>query len=311
MAVFTPITENLLINLLKAYPLGQLKSFHGIEEGVTNSNFRVITTTGTYIFTIFEELSQEAIPFFIHLNEHLVEAGLPCASTLRDKEGQAIHRVANKPAIFMSFLPGQSRKKVDMKHIAAMGQQLGKMHEATKNYPHYQKNIRGLNWHREAVKRIVPLLNTEDKNLLLEEMTYQGEQDHSKLPQGIIHADFFRDNVFFDGVHLSGLIDFYYACHDVYLLDLAIVANDWCLTEEGIPDLKKVDLLSHSYEEIFPHSKQQWAHWGALLRAAALRFWLSRLLDFHFTPPGEMVPVKNPNEMKKILLFWKENHLHP
>ena len=306
MAVFTPLTPANLADLLSHYDYGTLENFQGIEDGVTNSNFRVTTTTGTYILTIFEELTHEQIPFFIHLNEHLAQEGLPCASTLRDKKGNAIHTLGNKPAIFMTFLQGKSRQKVNRIHIEAMGYQLAAMHHATKHYPHHHRNTRGATWHQQAIQRLLPILDHDNKQLLQKEMNFQLQQDYRVLPHGIIHADFFRDNVFFDGDNISGLIDFYYACNDYFLLDVAIVSNDWCLNEAGIPDIEKVEVLLHAYEKFFPLSSQAHQHWNGLLRAAALRFWLSRLLDYHFTPSGDIVPIKNPEAMKRILLFWQQ-----
>lgn len=307
MAVFTPLTQADVSNLLSHYDYGTLQSIQGIEAGVTNSNFTVTTTTGTYILTLFEELTHQQIPFFIHLNDHLANAGLPCARTLRDKTGNAIHTLAHKPAIFMTFLPGESREILNTIHIEAMGYQLAAMHRATQQYPHCHPNTRGPAWHQQATQRLLPILNEEDKSLLLSEMTYQEKQDYSSLPRGVIHADFFRDNVFFQGDTLSGLIDFYYSCNDYFLLDVAIVANDWCLNEAELPDPHKVHALLQAYKKDSPRSVHTPQQWNALLRAAALRFWLSRLLDYYFTPSGEMVPVKNPDPMKRILLFWRSS----
>ena len=233
MSVYTTVTEAELKQWLKRYSLGALIELKGIASGIENTNYFVTTSHGRYVLTLFEKLRAEDLPYYINLMAHLARHGIPCPSPIANLENGYLNQLNDKPACIVSCLKGASLTAPTADHCAQVGEMLANMHLAGKSYSVQMPNPRGPSWWRATAPEVMPKLSADDAALLKEELRFQGLYRHQDLPRGVIHADLFRDNVLFDGDTLSGAIDFYYACNDAWLYDLAITVNDWCVTEQG------------------------------------------------------------------------------
>ena len=306
MSVFTPVSIAQLKTWLQNYAIGELVDLKGISAGITNTNYFVTTTKAKYVLTIFEQNSMAELPYFIDLMSHLAEHGIACPRPISDKNGHCLHLLNDKPATLVSCLAGQDVEAPTITHCSEVGSVLAKMHLAGQSfeakYPqHKSYNQRGLDWRISTAQKVMPHLPADEQQLLQQTMDYQTLFNTSKLPKGVIHADLFRDNVLFDNNKLGGIIDFYYACHDVLAYDLAIAANDWCVHADGSLDTLRLNAMLNAYQAVRPLNKAEKNAWTGLLRIAALRFWLSRLHDQIFPHEGELTHAKDPNHFKKIL----------
>jgi homoserine kinase type II len=308
MSVFTRITENELTIWLKQYGLGQLVNLQGIASGIENTNYFVITTQGKFVLTLFEKLTRNELPYYLNLMLHLSDHGIPCPMPIRNNADQILGELNNKPAAIVSFLSGESLLHPTPEHCQAMGMMLAKMHLAGRSYPQHMPNPRSLQWWQAKALEIDPFLSSDEKVLLQSELAFQADdQRHENLPKGVIHADMFRDNVLFFNNKLGGIIDFYFACNDSLLYDLAIVANDWCMNEEKTLDTARVYSLLKGYQQVRPLSTVEREAWPSQLRAAALRFWVSRMVDLYLPRSGELTHAKDPNHFKAILQNHRES----
>lgn len=314
MSVYTTVTEAELQQWLKRYSLGALIELKGIASGIENTNYFVTTSHGRYVLTLFEKIRAEDLPYYINLMAHLARHGIPCPSPIANLENGYLNQLNEKPACMVSCLKGASLTAPNAEHCAQVGELLANMHLAGKSYPVQMPNPRGPAWWRATAPEVMPKLCADDAVMLKEELRFQGLYRHQDLPRGVIHADLFRDNVLFDGDTLSGAIDFYYACTDAWLYDLAITVNDWCVTEQGEIDVARMQAMIGAYHAVRPLSALERGAWPVMLRAGALRFWLSRLYDFHYPRPGELTHAKDPDHFKRILQFhiarpspWLEN----
>ena len=303
MSVYTSIDENELRKFLTDYSLGELRSYAGIPSGIENTNYYVTTGQGEYVLTIFEQLEAVEIPFFLDLTAFLSEHEIPCAHPIQSTSGGYLGRLKGKPAALVQRLRGKSVEKPRVAHCAAVGAVLAKLNRAGQSFPQARENARGPRWSKATAEKLYGRLNQEEAELLRGELKFQSRHDFADLTRGIIHADLFRDNVLFEEESLYGLIDFYYACTDVFLFDVAVTVNDWCSKEDGALD----GPLLAAYHENRPMTDNERHAWPAMLRAAALRFWLSRLHDLHFPRPGEITHTKDPDVFKRILVHRIEN----
>lgn len=311
MSVFTTVSLPDLNQWLANYALGEAVTLKGISSGITNTNYFVTTqlTSGVetqYVLTLFEQNTLAELPYFIDLMAHLNAHGIPCPLPIQDKQGESLHMLNGKPAVLISRLIGADVKTPNVAQCAAIGQTLANMHVAgesfaTKFPQHQSVNQRDAAWRRATAEKVLPHLSAEDQALLKETLAFQESFELHDLPTGVIHADLFRDNVLFDGDKIGGLIDFYYACHDVLIYDIAIAVNDWCVNADGSLHQDKLNALLQSYQAIRPFTAAEQAAWRGMLRIAALRFWLSRLYDQHFPQSGELIHAKDPNHFKAIL----------
>ncbi len=301
MSVFTRIEQDALAAFLAHYSVGALVSFVGIESGIENTNYFVSTDKGEYVLTIFETVSLSDLPFFLDLTAWLAEHAVPCAHPQRNKSKEYITSLHGKPAALVTRLYGASIVAPGPAHCAAIGQTLGSLHRVGCTFGPTRPNPRGPHWWRQTADRLKGRLVAEDEARLHEELRFQALYRFADLPRGIIHADLFRDNALFDGEHLTGVIDFYYACTDTWLYDLAITVNDWCSFDDGRLDFERAWSLVLAYQGIRPLTPMERGAWPAMLRAAALRFWLSRLADLHFPRPGELTHTKDPLVFRRIL----------
>ena len=300
MSVFTPVTEADLADWLRNYAIGRVERLLGISAGVQNTNFFVTTTLGRYVLTLFEAMPRAELPFYLHLMAHLARHGLPVPAPIANRDNEYLGTLSGKPAALVMRLAGASDMAPDAARCARIGAMLAGLHLAGLSFGRRQANPRGAEWRRDCAARVRPHLAPDEQAELDAELAFQAGFDLAALPQGVIHADLFRDNVLWDGEHVGGVIDFYFAGRDALLFDVAVTLNDWC-ADAGVLDPARCTALLAAYAEARPFTAAERAAWPAVLRAAALRFWLSRLEDFHLPRPGEMVLVKDPNEYRRIL----------
>ena len=301
MSVFTTVTVEQMRLWLRAYPLGELLDLQGIASGITNTNYFVTTTTGRYVLTLFEKNSVDELPFFLRLMAHLADRGVPCPHPVANHDGEYLGMLNDKPASLVSYLRGSSLQNPSIKHCAEVGRVLAQMHLAGQSFPAFMENPRGPDWRIKIAKQVMGFLDVGDRAMLEQQLAFEADLADLDLPRGVIHADLFRDNVLFDGEAIGGVIDFYYACNDMLAYDMAIAANDWCATVDGGMDTPRLQALLKAYHAVRPLSEAEHAAWPGLLRIAALRFWLSRLLDLHFPQAGELTHAKDPLHFRKIL----------
>lgn len=301
MSVFTTVTEAQLSTWLANYHLGELLELKGIASGITNTNYFVTTTTGRYVLTLFEKNTAEELPYFLDLMDHLAAHDIPCPAPVHRHDGKTLSSLNGKPAALVTCLRGKSLEQASASHCREIGRVLARMHEAGESFEEHMDNPRGKAWRIGTAVEVMPLMETRAANLLSRELKYQSEQALGDLPQGVIHADLFRDNVLFDGDELGGLIDFYYACNDALLYDVAIAVNDWCVEPDGRLDAARVQALLEGYEEFRELTDEEKSAWPLMLRIAAVRFWLSRLHDMYFPQEGELIHAKDPQHFQSIL----------
>jgi homoserine kinase type II len=307
MAVYTALSDSDVEDFLARYRVGTLVDFTGIRDGVENSNFFVTTSDDAFVLTIFEKHDAEEVPYFLNLTAHLAEHDVPCAHPIADRNGAYLQSLFDKPAALVERLPGRTLDQPNRAQCEAVGGALAKMHVAGESFDEVHPNVRGPRWWFAAARELGDRLPAEDRAVLDEELRFQASQRHLDLPRGTIHADLFCDNVLFEGDRLAGMIDFYYACDDCLLYDVAITANDWCTGHDGAFDAGRLEALLTAYHRLRPFTGAEDAAWGTMLRAGALRFWLSRLLDLHFPRPAEVPHVKDPDEYRRVLLARREH----
>lgn len=306
MAVFTPVSLDDLSSWISQFDLGKALAIKGISSGIENSNFFITTERGEYVLTVFEKLTFEQLPFYLNLMRHLAEGGVSVPAPIVNRKGSIVNELHGKPASIVTRLQGHCELAPQAVHCAAVGAMLACMHMAAEDFEIRQPNLRGIDWWNETTPVVMPYLSDVDKKLLANEMAFQNAfavtDVFKELPSGPIHADLFRNNVMFDGEDLSGFFDFYFAGCDTWLFDVAVTVNDWCIdVESGELDQVRVRALLDAYNEIRPFSEAEQGAWQTMLRAAALRFWLSRLYDFHLPRDAEMLTPHDPAHFERIL----------
>jgi homoserine kinase type II len=306
MAVFTAVTLDDLTQWMEQFPLGQPLALKGIASGIENSNFFLTTERGEFVLTVFENLNFEQLPFYVQLMRHLAERGIPVPAPVANARGELVTALQGKPAAIVSKLEGSSEMDPQPVHCAEVGAMLARMHLAARDFPLAQPNLRGLAWWQATVPHVLPFLSPDNACLLRDELAYQadfaGTERYAGLPRGPVHADLFRNNVMFVGERLTGCFDFYFAGVDTWLFDLAVTVNDWCIDlASGELDAPRVDALLRAYSAVRPFTDDEVAAWQPMLRAAALRFWLSRLYDLHVPRAAEMLTPHDPTHFERIL----------
>jgi len=304
LSVFTPVSEAELARWLRNYSVGTLVALEPIKAGIENTNYFVTTAQGRYVLTLFERLPAEELPFYLGLMAHLARHGIPCPAPIADLSDQYLQQLNGKPAALVTRLPGRSVERPDASACRALGMLLARMHLAGRSYDAYLENPRGAKWWRSAAREVAPFLDAGKKALLEAELEFQARQRLPDLPRGPVHADLFRDNALFEDGRISGVIDFYFAGVDALLYDVAVCANDWCLADPATDralDPGRTRALLEAYQSVRPVEPAERGAWPALLRAAALRFWLSRLYDFHLPRPGMLVHAHDPEHFRDIL----------
>ncbi len=307
MSVYTTVTEAELMQFIQRYNVGTVISYVGILAGMENTNYAVNTTKGEFILTLYEHYSAEELPFFLGLMRHLSHHHVKTIMPVKDKEGQVLQSLVGKPAALIERLSGKAlaTNESNIEHSQIIGKALAGFHLAGLSYDEKRPNDRAKDLDARLISKLLPKLSVEDAALLKQEIDYQQSVDWSALPTGIIHADLFCDNSIFDELDgkpvLSGIIDLYLACNDAFIYDLAIVANDWCCHVDGSLDEVRWLPLLRAYNCIRPVIDIEKETWVAMLRMAALRFWVGRLDIVFFPPTGDMVMQKDPDELKHKL----------
>ena len=301
MSVFTTVTPEQLADWLKHYAIGKLTGLEGIAAGIENTNYFVDTSQGRYVLTLFEKLKAHELPFYLNLQDHLAQQGVPSPRPVRDRAGGILGELNGKPAALVAFLPGKDVAAPSPAHCARAGELLAAIHAAGASYAASMENPRGPRWWSAVMPEILPFLDGRDAALLEDEVRFQARHRAADLPRGAIHADLFRDNVLFDDGRVSGVIDFYFACTDALLYDVAIAVNDWCVAQDGALDAARAQALLGAYRGRRAFTAAERAAWPVMLRAGALRFWVSRLYDFHLPRPGELTHAKDPGHFRRIL----------
>ena len=301
MSVYTPVSDAQAAEWLRNYSIGTLVALEPIKAGIENSNFFLTTTQGRYVLTLFERLPAAELPFYLDLMAHLARHGIPSPAPIADLSDQYLQQLNGKPAALVTRLAGRSLEQPGEKECAELGALLARMHLAGRSYPAYLENPRGPKWWRFAAGEVRRFLSAPQAGLLDDEMAFQAQHRFPDLPRGPVHADLFRDNALFEKGRISGVIDFYFAGVDCLLFDVAVCANDWCLDSSLGLEATRTQALVDAYEAARPLSALERDAWPVMLRAAALRFWLSRLYDFHLPRPGMLVHAHDPEHFRKIL----------
>ncbi|HKY02686.1 MAG TPA: homoserine kinase [Burkholderiales bacterium] len=301
MSVYTKVTEAELTAWLSRYEVGSVLELRGIAAGIENTNYFVTTEQGRYVLTLFERLASADLPFYLGLMTHLAERGIPCPLPIATKNGGTMAEFKGKPAALFTRLSGATLTGPTTKHCAAVGAVLADMHLAGRDYAGQLENPRGPKWWNQTAPQVMRFLNAEAQALLQSELAFQAAHRVSDLPRGPIHADLFRDNVLFEGEQLTGALDFYFAGIDAWLFDVAVTLNDWCVEADGKLDHERAQAFLRAYHARRPLTGEEHREWPVMLRAAALRFWLSRLYDFHLPRPGELVHAHDPEHFRRIL----------
>ncbi len=309
MAVYTEVTDEELTAFVAEYEIGEPLSCKGIAEGIENSNYLLAAEGGTYILTLYEKRVQRAdLPFFLGLMEHLEARGVPCPTPLKGRDGQMLRTLCGRPAAIVTFLDGMWPRRITPEHCARLGETMARMHLAGLDFHLGRANTLSVDGWR-------PLLDAsaaraqEVRPGLAEDLEAELDDLESRwpagLPSGIIHADLFPDNVFFRADHLSGIIDFYFACSDFFAYDLAICLNAWCFETDGSFNITKARRMLTAYRKVRDFSADELDALPLLARGSAMRFLLTRLYDWLNTPPGALVTPKDPLEYMKKLEFHR------
>ena len=316
MAVYTEVAPEEACELIDQLGLGELLSMQGCAGGIENTNYFVSTSAGEYVLTLFERLSFAQLPFYLALMKHLARRGIPVPDPAQDVSGTYLHALKGKPATVVNRLSGKSALAPGGHHCAAVGAMLARMHLAGQDFALAQPNLRALPWWNATVPVVLPHVDALQTALLKSELAYQNHVAESSayrgLPRGPIHADLFRDNVLFDtGVgapdphgtpQLSGFFDFYFAGVDSWLFDIAVCMNDWCIDlVTGIADLERSHSLLAAYHAVRPLSTPERTLLPAMLRAGAMRFWISRLWDLHLPREASMLKPHDPRHFERVL----------
>lgn len=306
MAVFTEVTFDEAEAFLRTLDLGQLLAIETCAGGIENTNYFVETNVGAYVLTLFERLTAAELPFYLHLMQHLARHGIPVPNPVPDAEARVLHRLKDKPAVVVNRLRGKSEMNPSSEHCIAVGAMLARMHLAGRDYQRHQPNPRALGWWAESVPLVLPFLNEEQRVLLRGEMDLQtraaASGEYAELPRGPVHGDLFRDNVMFEGEHLTGILDFYFAGCDVWLYDIGVCLNDWCVDlNSGRQDVVRKEAFLAAYESVRPLLPQERRLLPAMERAAAFRFWLSRLRDLHMPRRAAVLKAHDPEHFERVL----------
>jgi len=311
MAVYTEVSFDEAAALVAGLGLGSLTSLTGIRSGIENTNYFADTGQGRYVLTVFERLTFEQLPFYLRLMKHLADRGIPVPGPKANAAGEILHKVQGKPAAVVDRLRGSHRLAPDAHHCASLGAMLARMHAAGADFPMHQPNLRGLPWWNETVPVVLPFLTDAQRELLSTELAFQQQVDaspaYAALPRGPIHADLFRDNAMFDASpagddQLTGLFDFYFAGVDTLLFDIAVCLNDWCIDlETGRLDETRAAVLVAAYSTVRALNPNERRLLPALMRAAAFRFWLSRLWDLHLPRDASLLTAHDPTHFERVL----------
>jgi homoserine kinase type II len=314
VAVYTQVSTGQARQLMRSLKLGELTQLQGCASGIENTNYFVSTERDglvlEYVLTLFERLTEHQLPFYLGLMKHLANRQIPVPNPQPNARGELVLHVNGKPAAVVNKLPGCSELSPGISHCAQVGAMLARLHQAGRDFDQQQPNLRALPWWNDTVPVVLPYLTASQATLIQAELAFQNHiaasSSYAALPRGPIHADLFRDNVMFDSIHgtplLSGFIDFYFAGVDTWLFDLAVALNDWCI---DLPSHTHQASLAHAfiaaYNTVRPLQAAERELLPAMLRAAALRFWITRLWDFYLPRQASLLTAHDPGHFEQVL----------
>lgn len=305
MAVYTTLSESQVNELLGRFDLPALAKLAPVNSGIENTTYFVTLVSGArFVLTLFEHNPPERLPLYIALLQFLQQQQIPVACPLVDARGNSLHILSGKPAVLVPFITGHHCQQPDPGHCYALGLALARLHQACQRFPLHIPNPCGLVWAEDIIQRLGPHLPEDDKKLLSQQVAQAQALQREPLARGLIHGDLFRDNVLFDGLQLSAIIDFYNAGEDILLLDLAIAINDWGFDSAGQARHDCQEALLEGYQSLRPFDPSDTLNWSRILQWAATRFWLSRLEALYLSgPQRRLIQQKDPTEYKKRLLL--------
>jgi homoserine kinase type II len=310
MAVYTEVSDEDLLAFLATYELGQVLSFKGIAEGVENSNYLLHTDHGHFILTLYEKrVHEEDLPFFLGLMLHLSERGINCPQPVKTRDGQMLGRLAGRPAAIVTFLDGMWPRRPDAAQCGQVGEMAARLHQAGEGFSLHRRNALSVAGWRPLYEAAASRADTVVPGLratLERELIFQEQHFPSGLPGGVIHADLFPDNVFFLSGKCSGIIDFYFACNDAFAYEIAVCLNAWCFEPDASFNLTKGMALLAGYERVRKLEPREREALPILARGSALRFLLTRLVDWLNVPAGALVKPKDPIEYMRKLKFHQK-----
>ena len=306
MAVYTEVSFDEAAALIHRLGIGELTQLRPCAGGIENTNYFADTTGGRYVLTLFERLTAQELPFYLHLMKHLAERGIPVPGPKADALGAILHSLKAKPAAVVDRLPGKHPLEPSPSHCTHVGSMLARMHLEVRDFGMHQPNLRGLEWWVSTIPQVLPFMTPARQSLIQRELAFQRQLAASaafaSLPRGPIHADLFRDNVMFEGEHLTGLFDFYFAGVDSFLFDIAVCLNDWCI---ALPSAQLVEerasAFVSAYDAVRRLSDDEIRLLPAVLRGAALRFWISRLWDQHLPRDASVLNPHDPTHFERVL----------
>lgn len=299
MSVYTPVSTEQLKAWLESYDLSPLRDFHGITSGIVNTNYFVNTADSEFVLTLFETLSASEVPYFLALMAFFAEHDVPSPHPRADRDGRYMKDLCGKPAALVQKLAGTSVLHPGPGDCRAIGTCLARMHRTGLAFGERRVNPQGLDWWQSTAERIYPLVGEQDRQLLRAQLDGQANFSTLSLPRGVIHGDLFRDNALFVARRLSGVLDFYFACDELFVYDLAITVIDWCVTADARIDYDKARAMTGAYRDIRSVEAPEIRAWPMMLQAACLRWWLARLLDQHFPRGGAITQQKDPEVFKR------------
>ncbi len=306
MAVFTPVDTAEAAQFLRRFDLGELTELQGIGSGIENTNYFISTTRGRFVLTLFERLGAAQLPFYLQLMHHLAAHGIAVPDPMPARDGRVLHELNGKPAALVTRLRGHSVLQPTPAHCAQIGACMARMHLASRDFVPSQPNLRGLDWQRATAPALLPRIEPAQQRLLESELAHQtllaSTPEFASLPRGAVHADLFRDNALFDDDRLSGVFDWYFAGVDTWLFDLAVALNDWCIElHSGAFDAQRRAALLDAYQQLRPLQPLERELLPDALRAAALRFWVSRLADLHLPRDAHLLQPHDPAHFERVL----------
>lgn len=306
MAVYTEVTFEQAAAFIEPLNIGTLTQLQGCASGIENTNYFADTTQGRFVLTLFERLTHEQLPFYLHLMKHLAQRGIAVPDPQPNAAGDILMTLQGKPAAVVNRLRGEHHLAPDADDCVQLGSMLARMHAAGQDFPMHQPNLRGLSWWLQTVPVVMPFLKPSQAELIQGELhlaqTVAASSAYAALPRGPIHADLFRDNAMFDGSRLSGFFDFYFAGVDCFLFDVAVCLNDWCIDlTSGALDEDRANAMLSSYESVRTFSADELRLLPTLMRNAALRFWLSRLWDVFLPRDASVLTAHDPSHFERVL----------
>ena len=302
MSVFTRVERAQLDKFLERYDVGRASDFRPVAGGITNTNYYLDTDAGAFVLTLYEHHGDEELAYLLGLQLHLSSKSIACPVPVRDRRGDLFSILNHRPAAIIERLPGEVESAPGENHCRAVGAELARFHLAGQDFAGRRANPRGGEWALAVTDMLAELLDGDDRELITATLGEYGKLDLQALPVGAIHADLFHDNALFVGGELRGILDFDYACDDSFVLDIAVLLQDWCVDATGEFDEARLDATLDAYQQLRRLSQAELDALPAMLRFAALRFWLSRLYDKTFPLAGELTSIKDPETCRELLL---------